>query len=190
MPDRVKVHPLGLCESDRVGPGTRVWAFTHVMAGAVVGADCNIGEGAFIESGAILGDRVTVKNGVSVWDGVRVEDGVFLGPACVLTNRRRPRSRQGRSESKPLFDQTVIKTGATIGAGAILVAPVEIGRFAMVGAGAVVIRRVPDHALVVGNPARSIGWVCECGQKLTDDLICPDCGLGYAEDGRGGLSRR
>lgn len=185
MADQVKIHPQALCESDQVGPGTKIWAFAHVMAGARVGADCNIGEGSFIESGARLGDRVTVKNGVYVWDGVTCQDGVFLGPACVLTNRRRPRSQQGKTGPKPPFDQTLIKAGASIGAGAILVAPVTIGRWAMVGAGAVVHRDVPDHALVVGNPARPIGWVCRCGQRLGDDLICPDCGLEYTRTDQG-----
>ena len=185
MTAEVFVHPKGLCESDRVGPRTRIWAFAHVQKEAVIGSDCNIGQGAFVESGVVLGDRVTVKNGVHVWDGVRVEDGVFLGPACVLTNRRRPRSQQGRQGPQEPWDPILIREGASIGAGAVLVCPLTIGRFALVGAGAVVTRDVPDHGLVVGNPARQVGWACSCGQTLSPDLGCPDCGQAYRRVGEG-----
>jgi len=190
LPPEVFVHPQGLCESDQVGSGTKIWAFAHVMKGARIGAGCNIGQGAFVESGAVLGDRVTVKNGVYVWDGVRVEDGVFLGPACVLTNRRRPRSRQGQGGPRPPFDPILIQEGATIGAGAVLICPLIVGRFAFVGAGAVVNRDVPDHALVLGHPARRAGWVCQCGQTLTENLVCPDCKRAYAHNNEGGLKAR
>lgn len=185
MGKEVYVHPRGLCESAEVGSGTRIWAFAHVMKEARVGRDCNIGEGAFVESGAVLGDRVTVKNGVYVWDGVTAEDEVFLGPACVLTNVNKPRSRQGRNSPKKEWDKTLIRQGATIGASAVLVAPVTVGQAAMVGAGSVVIRDVPDHGLVVGNPARRVGWVCSCGEKLDSELVCPACGGRYAEDPNG-----
>lgn len=188
MADQVFVHPQGLCDSDQVGPGTKIWAFAHVMKGSVVGSQCNIGMGAFVESGAVLGDRVTVKNGVHIWDGVRVENGVFLGPACVLTNRRWPRSRQGQGGPKPAWDPILIKEGATVGAGAVLVCPLTVGRWAMIGAGAVVTQDVPDFALVVGHPARRVGWVCKCGQKISDELTCSACGLAYFLDNSGALS--
>lgn len=188
MSKEVFVHPQGICESDAVGPGTRIWAFAHVMKKAMIGADCNIGEGSFVEGGAVLGDRVTVKNGVYVWDGVTTEDGVFLGPACVLTNRNRPRSQQGQTGPKKPWDPILIKEGASIGAGAVLVCPLEVGRYALVGAGAVVTRDVPDHGLVVGNPARFIGWACVCGAALEDDLTCPECKRAYAQKRRGGLA--
>ena len=189
--DEILVHPQGICESDQVGPRTRVWAFAHVMKGARIGADCNICQGVFVESGAWVGDRVTVKNGVFIWDGVRVEDDVFLSPACVLTNVHRPRSRQGaRASGRTAFDQTLIKQGATIGAGAVLVCPVTVGCFAFVGAGAVVTADVPDQALVVGNPARHVGWVCVCGQELDGDLVCPDCARRYLVGEEGGLTGR
>ncbi|WP_238431233.1 acyltransferase, partial [Frankia nepalensis] len=176
-PPGVFVHPRGLCESDTVGPGTRIWAFAHVMAGAVVGAGCNICDHAFIESGAWLGDRVTVKNAVLVWDRVTIEDDVFLGPNMLFTNDFRPRAevRRGRGELTP----TVVRRGATIGAGVTVVAGTEIGEYAFVGAGAVITRDVPAHALVVGNPARSIGWACRCGERLTDELTCPGCAAAY-----------
>ncbi len=190
MAEDVFVHPQALCESAQVGAGTRIWAFAHVMKGARLGCECNICQGAFIESGAQLGHRVTVKNQVAVWDGVVVEDGVFLGPACVLTNDRRPRSRQGQKRAAKPRDQTLIRQGASVGAGAVLVCPLKIGRFALIGAGAVVTRDAPDHALMVGHPARRVGWVCECGQTLTKDLDCPDCGLAFERAGPEGLARR
>jgi UDP-2-acetamido-3-amino-2,3-dideoxy-glucuronate N-acetyltransferase len=176
----VYVHERGLCESTSVGEGTRVWAFAHVMAGAVVGRDCNIGGGAFIESGAVVGDRVTVKNNVLLWDKVVIEDDVFLGPNAVFTNDLNPRA----AHRKP-FVPTVVRRGATIGANATVVCGVVVGEAAFVGAGAVVVDDVPAHALVVGNPARRIGWVCACGERLDDALTCPSCARRYQPEGDG-----
>ncbi len=150
----VFVHPQGLCESDQVGAGTRVWAFAHVLPGARVGADCNICDGVFIESKAIVGDRVTVKCGVQLWDGVELEDDVFVGPNATFTNDPMPRSRQWPEE----FPRTVVREGASIGANATILPGLEIGQGAMIGAGAVVTRSVPPHAIVVGNPARISGY--------------------------------
>ncbi len=190
MSEAVFVHPKGLCESGQIGAGSRIWAFAHVMKGAVAGADCNIGEGAFVEGGAVLGDRVTVKNGVYIWDGMTIEDEVFLGPGCVLTNRNRPRSRQGQEGPKEPWDPILIRAGASIGAGAILVCPLVVGRYALVGAGAVVTKDVPDHGLVVGNPARLKGWVCECGAELDPELRCSECNRAFAHNSQKGLSPR
>ena len=173
----VFVHPKGLCESDQVGERTRVWAFAHVLPGARVGADCNICDHAFIEGGAVVGDRVTVKNAVLVWDGVTVEDEVFLGPNMVFTNDLRPRATSTDWQVTP----TLVRTGASIGANATIVCGNEIGRWATVGAGAVVVRPVEDHELVVGNPARRAGWVCACGRVVArtserpGDMRCDDC---------------
>ena len=183
MPGPV-VHPQGLCESDHVGDRTRVWAFAHVMAGAVVGADCNLGDHTFVEDGAVIGDRVTVKNGVAVWSGVTVEDDAFLGPYVTLTNDLRPRSRR---PAAPV--PTVIGRGASLGANATIVCGIRVGTYAFVAAGAVVTRDVADHALVVGNPARQVGWVCACGERLDASLTCPVCGNRYAE-GPSGLRAR
>jgi UDP-2-acetamido-3-amino-2,3-dideoxy-glucuronate N-acetyltransferase len=169
----VHVHPNGLCESSDVGPGTRVWAFAHVLPGAVVGADCNICDHAFIETGARLGDRVTVKNAVLVWDGVTIEDDVFLGPNVLFTNDLRPRAAVRRSREELL--PTHVRRGATLGAGAVVVCGTTVGEHAFVAAGAVVIRDVPAHALVVGNPGRQVGWVCACGAQLDTDLTCLAC---------------
>ncbi len=180
----VFVHPRGLCESSSVGAGTRIWAFAHVLDGAVVGVDCNIGDHAYIEGGARLGDRVTVKNAVLVWDKVTVEDDVFLGPNMVFTNDLRPRSFGSKDPSA--FLPTHVERGATIGANATVVCGVVIGAYAFVAAGALVHRDVPAHALVVGNPGHVIGWVCHCGRRLDDQQRCGACGNSYvtSRDGR------
>jgi len=181
--DEVFRHPQALVESTRIGGGTRVWAFAHVMDGAVVGRDCNIGEQCFIESGARLGDRVTVKNGVAVWDGVTVEDDVFLGPSAVLTNDPRPRSRSRGFVPTP----TLLARGCSIGAGAIVLCGLRVGRYSMVGAGALVTRDVPDHALALGHPARVVGHVCSCGRTLRFEgarATCA-CGAGFTRGGAG-----
>ena len=171
----VFVHEKALCESDHVGRRTRVWAFAHVMAGAVIGEDCNIGGHAFIESGAQVGNRVTVKNQVMVWDQVTVEDDVFLGPGVILTNDRVPRA--GRQTPVVLLP-TLIREGATIGAGSVIRCGTTIGVHAFIGAGSVVLNDVPAYALVVGNPVRQKGWMCSCGTKLPDSLGCR-CGRRY-----------
>jgi acetyltransferase-like isoleucine patch superfamily enzyme len=171
-------HPLALVESREIGPRTRIWAWAHVMQGARIGADCNIGEHCFIEQGVTLGDRVTVKNGVAVWEGVTAEDDVFLGPNAVLTNDLRPRSRMRRGGPVP----TLLRRGVTVGANATLLCGITVGAWAMIGAGAVVLTDVPDHALVVGNPARTVGRVCRCGARLIPRRAaarCSGCGAGY-----------
>jgi UDP-2-acetamido-3-amino-2,3-dideoxy-glucuronate N-acetyltransferase len=151
----VFVHAQGLCEADAVGRGTRIWAFAHVLRGAKIGADCNICDGVFVEGGAVVGDRVTVKCGVQVWNGVELEDDVFVGPNATFTNDRFPRSRQWLEE----YPRTIVRSQASIGANATILPGIEIGRGAMVGAGAVVTRSVPPHAVVTGNPARIKGYV-------------------------------
>ncbi|MGC1851835.1 MAG: WxcM-like domain-containing protein [Solirubrobacterales bacterium] len=150
----VFVHEKGLCESGEVGAGTRIWAFAHVLEGARIGADCNICDGVFVEGGAVVGDRVTVKCGVQLWDGVELEDDVFVGPNATFTNDRFPRSRQWLDE----YPRTIVRSGASIGANATILPGLEIGTGAMVGAGAVVTRSVPPHAVVTGNPARIHGY--------------------------------
>lgn len=178
------VHPLALVEGE-IGAGTRVWAFAHVMRGARVGRGCNIGEHAFIETGAQIGDGVTVKNGALIWEGVTIGDGAFIGPGVVFTNDRTPRSAWLHGPARPReawLVPTVVEEGAAIGGGAVIVAGVRIGAYALVGAGAVVTRDVPPYALVRGNPARRAGWVCRCGEKLAacaGRATCVACAATY-----------
>jgi len=148
------VHPSGICESETVGENTRVWAFAHVLPGARIGRNCNICDNVFIENDVIVGDDVTLKCGVQLWDGVRLEDGVFIGPNATFTNDKFPRSRQ----YPETFHTTTIETGASIGANATILPGVRVGRYAMVGAGAVVTKDVPPNAVVVGNPAVIVGY--------------------------------
>lgn len=178
-------HPTALVESEEIGEGTRIWAFAHVMKGTRVGAGCNLGDHAFVESGVTLGDNVTVKNGVALWDGVTAENNVFIGPNVVFTNDRNPRAMV--KKNKQQFLTTHIREGASLGANVTVVCGITIGRYAFAGAGAVVTKDVPDYAIVVGNPARRVGYMCECGEKLDAALTCL-CGRQYSEE-NGGLLR-
>jgi UDP-2-acetamido-3-amino-2,3-dideoxy-glucuronate N-acetyltransferase len=174
-------HPMAVVENGAViGQGTRIWAFAHVLSGAVIGEDCNICDHTFIEGQVRIGNRVTIKCGVYLWDGLILEDDVFIGPSAVFTNDLRPRSR------KPLKDipQTLLQQGCTIGANSTTLPGLTIGRWAMVAAGAVVTHNVPDFGLVRGAPARLVGWVCRCGEKLSharrDEWRCV-CGAAYRQ---------
>jgi acetyltransferase-like isoleucine patch superfamily enzyme/dTDP-4-dehydrorhamnose 3,5-epimerase-like enzyme len=149
------VHPQGICESATVGPGTRIWAFAHVLPGAALGADCNICDQVFIENDVVLGDRVTVKSGVQLWDGLRVGDDVFIGPNATFSNDKYPRSKHYQEAVL----QTHLGAGCSIGAGAVVLPGLRIGARAMVGAGSVVTHDVPARAIVSGNPARIVGYV-------------------------------
>ena len=151
------VHPRGICESSKVGDGTRIWAFAHVLAGARIGAECNICDSVFIENDVVVGDRVTIKSGVQLWDGLRVGDDVFIGPNATFTNDPFPRSKVYAHG----VAVTRVEDGASIGANATILPGLTIGARAMVGAGSVVTHDVPPGALVVGNPARVVGDVGE-----------------------------
>lgn len=167
------VHSHGICESNRVGDGTRVWAFSHVLAGATLGKDCNICDNVFIENDVVLGDRVTVKCHVALWDGLRVEDDVFIGPGVSFANDMHPRSKQYKT---PLA--TLLRRGASIGAGAVILPGVTVGEYAFVAAGAVVTRDVDSFTLVKGNPARPAAQVCICGARLVPDQGALRCSAG------------
>lgn len=169
------VHEKAICESDEVGAGTRIWAFAHVMKGAQVGRSCNLGENVFVESRAVVGNGVTIKNGVCLWDKVTIEDKVFIGPNVSFTNVLRPRAFLKRNQEG--FFPIVVKKGATIGANATILCGTTIGEFAFVGAAAFVRGDVPAHALVVGNPARQVGRVCFCGERLDGRDFCSLCQL-------------
>lgn len=190
------VHPKALVETTKVGAGTRVWAFAHVMHGATIGRDCNVGDHAFIEAGAKVGHGVTIKNGVTIWEGVTIGDHAFLGPCVVFTNDLRPRSPRARSagaryRTKDWLVRTKVGKGASLGANATIVCGVTIGEYAMVGAGAVVTTNVPPYALWLGVPGRLAGHVCECGESLrwTDGAArCPSCRKRYTKR-RGRVAR-
>jgi acetyltransferase-like isoleucine patch superfamily enzyme/dTDP-4-dehydrorhamnose 3,5-epimerase-like enzyme len=160
------VHAHAICESTSVGEGTRIWAFAHVLPGAVIGAGCNVCDGVFIENDVVVGDNVTIKCGVQLWDGIRVEDDAFIGPNATFTNDPFPRSRQYPDS----FAHTVVERGASIGANATILPGITIGSGAMVGAGSVVTRDVPPNAVVVGNPARVRGYTntTRSGTTTTD----------------------
>ncbi len=175
------IHPTAIVEPGAlIGAGTRVWAFVHLLAGARVGRDCNLGDGVFVEGGARVGDRVTVKNGVMLWDQVTIEADVFIGPHVVFTNDRTPRAAFKKPPAR--FEPTRVRRGASIGANATIVCGVTLGPSCFVGAGSVVVDDVPAHALVVGNPARQKGWVCDCGETLDDGLACT-CGRAFVRRG-------
>lgn len=174
------VHETAIVdEGSKIGKGTRIWNWCHIMKGVKVGKNCNIGENAFIETGVEIGDNVKVKNNVALYTGVICEDNVFLGPNCVFTNVANPRSF---IERKTEFKKTIIKEGATIGANATIVCGHNIGKYAFVGAGSVVTKTVPDYTMVVGNPAKFYAHVCTCGCKLNKNLECTSCGKVYREN--------
>ncbi len=181
------IHPSAIVDSPcSIGEDTKVWHFAHIMAGCSIGKQCVIGQNVFVASGVVLGNRVKVQNNVSLFQGVVCEDDVFLGPSMVFTNVINPRSFV---ERKDQFRPTTVRKGATIGANATIICGHDIGRFAIVGAGAVVTKSVPDYALVVGNPARQIGWVSAWGHPLSFNeeglAICPESGKSYKLDAYG-----
>jgi len=176
-----KIHPSAVVD-DRceIGPGTCIWHFSHIMPGSRIGANCNLGQNVVVSPEVVLGNNVKVQNNVSIYTGVVCEDDVFLGPSCVFTNVSNPRSAVPRRNQ---YEQTLVKQGATIGANATIVCGRTIGRYAFIGAGAVVTHDVPDYALVVGNPARPKGWMSEYGHPLVfneeQKAVCPESGAFY-----------
>jgi UDP-2-acetamido-3-amino-2,3-dideoxy-glucuronate N-acetyltransferase len=175
------VHESSYIDDDvRIGAGTKIWHFAHVQRGARIGADCSIGQNVNIGNNVVIGDHVKLQNNVSVYEGVTLEDYVFCGPSMVFTNVKDPRCKYPQQGAEHYL-KTLVKEGASIGAGAIIVCGHSIGRHALIAAGAVVTGDVPDYALMVGVPARRRGWACECGERLPESLECPRCGLRYEE---------
>jgi UDP-2-acetamido-3-amino-2,3-dideoxy-glucuronate N-acetyltransferase len=169
-------------EGCRIGDGTKIWHFSHVMTGAAIGARCNLGQNVVVSPGVVIGDNVKIQNNVSIYTGVILEDDVFCGPSMVFTNVVNPRSHVVRKDE---FRRTLVKRGATLGANCTVVCGHTIGRYAFIGAGTVVTSDTPDFALILGNPGRIRGWVCACGVTLTSDATVPDavscqaCGKHY-----------
>jgi UDP-2-acetamido-3-amino-2,3-dideoxy-glucuronate N-acetyltransferase len=178
------VHPSSVVDEGAViGPGTKIWHFTHIMGGTRIGARCNLGQNVFVASGVTLGDNVKIQNNVSLYTGVVIEDDVFLGPSMVFTNVINPRSHV---ERKSEYKHTLVRRGVSIGANATIVCGVTLGEYCFVGAGAVVTRDVPDYALVHGNPARVRGFVCACGVRIDfsadGQAMCRQCGSQYERE--------
>ncbi len=174
-------HETAVIDPDcEIGEGTKIWHFTHIMPSCRIGQRCNIGQNVVVSPGAALGNNVKVQNNVSIYTGVTCEDDVFLGPSMVFTNVSNPRSAVIRRDK---YETTLVKQGATIGANATIVCGHTIGRFAFIGAGTVIVKDVPDYALVVGNPGKQIGWMSEFGHRLEFDnngkAICPESGAVY-----------
>jgi len=178
------IHPTACIDQPcTIGAGTKIWHFCHICAGAQIGQNCSLGQNVFVAGGAVIGNNVKIQNNVSVYDGVVCEDDVFLGPSCVLTNVTNPRSQVSR---KGLYEKTLIRRGATIGANATVVCGITIGRYAFIAAGAVVTKNVPDYALIMGVPGRQSGWMSRHGILLSkpDDngiMTCPESGWRYKE---------
>lgn len=171
-------------EDVEIGEGTKIWHFCHVQSGAKIGKYCSIGQNVNIANNVVIGDGVKIQNNVSIYEGVKLEDGVFCGPSCVFTNDLTPRARFPKGREK--YKKTIVREGASIGANATIVCGHIIGKYAMVAAGAVVTKDVPDYALVVGVPGKQVGVVCECGSLLNENCVCKACGRTYIRSGGGG----
>jgi UDP-2-acetamido-3-amino-2,3-dideoxy-glucuronate N-acetyltransferase len=181
MPDYFAHESAYVDEGAQVGSGTKIWHFSHVMSGAVIGERCNLGQNVVVMPGTQIGNNVKIQNNVSIYQGVELEDDVFCGPSCVFTNVVNPRAHVSRKHE---YRKTLVRRGATIGANATIVCGITLGEYAFVGAGAVVTADLPSHALAVGVPARRVGWMCRCGERVlvsNGAAICAACGTGYRE---------
>lgn len=166
----------------RIGKDTKIWHFSHIMPGAVIGERCNLGQNVVVMNGVRIGDNVKVQNNVSIYEGVELENDVFCGPSMVFTNVMNPRSHVSRKNE---YRRTLVKRGSSIGANATIVCGVTLGEYAFIGAGAVIVRDVPAFALMAGVPAKRIGWMCQCGERLPDSGAgtCASCGATYERSG-------
>lgn len=179
MTGGAKIHETASVDAEaKIGTGTKVWQNCVIQGDVEIGEHCNIGANVFIENGVRIGNGVKIKNNVALYMGVSIEDDVFLGPSCVFTNVSMPRANRPKKHSE--YGKTVVRHGATIGANATIVCGHAIGEYALVAAGAVVTKDVPPHALMMGVPARQVGYVCECGQVLDENMTCSGCGKAMA----------
>jgi len=169
-------------EHVNIGKGTKIWHFSHILPHCIIGEDCTIGQNVLIGPEVSIGKGCKIQNNVSVYKGVTLEDYVFCGPSMVFTNVYNPRAHIKKMEE---FKTTLVQKGASLGANCTIVCGLTIGRYAFIGAGAVVTHTVPDHALVYGNPAKQAGWVCQCGEKLDKALACPACASVYRHNAKG-----
>ncbi len=168
----------------QVGAGTKVWHFSHISSGCTIGRNCTIGQNVFVAPGVKVGNFCKIQNNVSIYEGVELSDYVFCGPSMVFTNVQRPRCKYPQ-RGAAFYAHTPIGEGASIGANATIVCGHRIGSNSFIAAGSVVTKDVPDHAIMMGNPARQRGWACECGEKLDDNLVCPKCGRRYVQGEKG-----
>ena len=172
------VHETSIIDDNvKIGDGTKIWHFSHVQSGAVIGKNCSFGQNVNVSNNVKIGNGCKVQNNVSLYEGVELEDYVFCGPSLVFTNDLTPRAKYPKGAAG--YKKTVLHTGATVGANATVVCGHDLGKWSMVAAGAVVTKDVLDHALVAGVPAKQIGWVCECGERLKDGFVCEACGRKY-----------
>lgn len=175
------VHESSIVDDGvEIGEGTKIWHFSHIQSGAVIGKNCSFGQNVNVSNNVKIGDGVKVQNNVSIYEGVELEECVFCGPSMVFTNDVTPRARYPKG--KQAYKRTIVRHDATIGANATIVCGNELGAFCTIAAGAVITKNVPPYALMAGNPARQIGWVCECGQVLNKQLQCSDCERQYEMD--------
>ena len=177
------IHQTAVVDDNvEIGDGSKIWHFCHVLSGSRIGRNCGFGQNVMVGPSVDVGDGCKIQNNVSLFNGVILEDDVFCGPSCVFTNVLTPRAFVERKDE---FRETRVGRGATIGANATIICGVKIGAFAMIGAGTVVTKDVPDHALVVGNPAQQLGWVSRSGERLGTELVCPRTGERYIHDAEG-----
>lgn len=186
MRDKEKyfIHSTSVVDDNvSIGEGTKIWHFSHIQSGSKIGCNCSFGQNVNVSNNVIIGNGCKVQNNVSIYEGVELEDYVFCGPSMVFTNDLTPRAKYPKGSAG--YKRTILRTGATVGANATIVCGHEIGRWCMIAAGAVVTKNVKNYALMAGVPAKQIGWVCECGERLEKDLNCHKCGKSYVEKKEG-----